>query len=107
VNANVEGPKEPSKVRQVCEESRGWLGGVFTQLAREAGADDAELVGRRLALLYDGAVVGASMSDEPGTVAVDARAMAKDLLDAHTAPSKKRGKTHAEDTSRARRAGRS
>jgi AcrR family transcriptional regulator len=93
VNASAEGPKGPSKVRQVCADSRGWLRTLLTKLAREAGAEDAELVGRRLALLYDGAVVGAPLSDDPRAVAADARVMAEELLDAHVATSRKRRKT--------------
>jgi AcrR family transcriptional regulator len=92
VNASAEGPKGPSKVRQVCAEYRGWLRTLFTRLAGEVGADDAELVGRRLAILYDGAVVGAPFSDSPRSVAAEARAMAEELLDAHAATSKRRRK---------------
>jgi AcrR family transcriptional regulator len=84
VNASVEGPKGPSKVRQVCVDTRSWLRGVFTELAREGDLKNPDLVGRRLALLYDGAVVGASLSDDPRRVATDARAMAEDFLDTRT-----------------------
>ncbi len=94
VNASVEGPNRSAKVKRVCADSRGWLRGVFTELAREAGTrKNAELVGRRLALLYDGAVVGASLSDDPRSVAADARAMVVELLDAHTSASKRRRRT--------------
>ncbi len=90
VNASAEGPKGPSKVRQVCTEYRGWLRTLFTKLAGDAGADDAELVGRRLAILYDGAVVGAPFSDTPRSVAAEARLMAEEVLDSHAATSKRR-----------------
>jgi hypothetical protein len=48
--------------------------------ATELGLADPKRVGGRLALLYDGAVVGGSMDRNRGAVA-DARAMAEDLLD--------------------------
>jgi AcrR family transcriptional regulator len=89
VNASAEGPRGPSKVRQTCADSRSWLRARFTELAAEAGAGDATTLGRRLALLYDGAVVGAPLDGDPARVAADARAMAEDLLDAYAAkPSK-------------------
>jgi AcrR family transcriptional regulator len=104
VNASAEGPAGPSKVRTVCAESRGWLRPVLTDLAREAGADDADLVGRRLALLYDGAIVGAPLSDDPRAAAADAREMAEELLDAHIAVSRTRRKTAVVAAPRGRRA---
>jgi AcrR family transcriptional regulator len=81
VNASAEGPLEDNKVRQVCSDHRAWLRGLFITLARELGLAEAERVGVRLALLYDGAIVGASMDRNAEAVA-DARAMAEALLDA-------------------------
>ncbi|HEX3344930.1 MAG TPA: helix-turn-helix domain-containing protein [Polyangiaceae bacterium] len=81
VNASAEGPRGDSKVRQVCTDSRAWVRGLFTDLARDAGARDAERLGRLLAMLYDGAVVGAAMEGDPALVS-EARALAKELLDA-------------------------
>jgi AcrR family transcriptional regulator len=89
VNASAEGPRGPSKVRQACVDSRTWLRELFVALAGEAGVRDAEKVGRRLALVYDGAVVGASLEAEPRVVAAEARTMAEEILDAHTSRSKK------------------
>jgi AcrR family transcriptional regulator len=51
----------------------------LSDLAREAGARDAERVGRRLALLYDGAAAQTVIDDDP-TPAAEARAMAAALL---------------------------
>jgi hypothetical protein len=85
VNASAEGPRGPSKVRQTCADSRGWLRARFTELAAEAGARDPAALGRRLGLLYDGAVVGAPLDADPARVATDAWAMANDLLDAYAA----------------------
>src|SRR6266702_757323 len=38
----------------VAEQYRTWLGTLFTDLAKDAGATDAKQLGRRLLLLYDG-----------------------------------------------------
>jgi AcrR family transcriptional regulator len=81
VNACAEGPREPSVARQVSSEQRAWTRGVFTQLATALGARDPERVGRQLAVLYDGALIGASMDSDP-TVVDEARSMAERLLDA-------------------------
>jgi AcrR family transcriptional regulator len=79
-NASAEGPLENNRVRQVCIDHRAWLRGLFVALATELGLAEPKRVGGRLALLYDGAVVGASMDRNRGAVA-DARAMAEDLVD--------------------------
>lgn len=79
VNASAEGPRGESKVTQACSDSRGWLRTLFTDLARELGAPEPAQLGRRLALLYDGATVGASMDSSPDAVS-DARAIAEELL---------------------------
>jgi len=81
VNASAEGPPGDSKVRRVCRGSRDWVRGVFAGLARELGADDPELLGRQLLLLYEGAMLGASMTRD-ATAPRDARRLAEALLDA-------------------------
>jgi AcrR family transcriptional regulator len=81
VNATAEGPAGDSKVRRVCRGSREWLRGLFTDLARELGAADPALLGRQLVLIYDGAMMGASMDRDPA-IARQGRAMAEALLDA-------------------------
>jgi AcrR family transcriptional regulator len=88
VNASAEEPRE-SKVSQVSAKSRAWARSLLVELAREAGATNAEQLGRRLALLYDGAVVSASM-DRDSEAAKEALAVAELLLTLHLpAPSKK------------------
>jgi AcrR family transcriptional regulator len=79
VNARAEGPRTESKITRACSDSRAWLRALFTELARELGADDAERLGRRLTLLYDGATIAASMDGEVSAVA-EARAMAEALI---------------------------
>ena len=82
MRASSEGPSGETKVTQVCADTRGWTRGLYTDLARAAGVADPEEVGRRLTLLYDGAMVGAAM-DGGAAAPKLARAMAEELLDAH------------------------
>jgi AcrR family transcriptional regulator len=78
VRANAElAPGSP--VKEVCDTTRAWLRGVFTQLCREAGVARPEDLAGQLALLYDGASVAAQMDGEKGA-ALRARRMAADLL---------------------------
>ncbi len=60
VNAAVEFPDPSSAAHRAAAQHRRRLQQRLTDLARAAGARDAEQVGRRLALLYDGAAIGAS-----------------------------------------------
>jgi AcrR family transcriptional regulator len=84
VNASAEGRRdEKSKVSQVCLDSRSWLRGLLTELARDVGADDADELGRQLVVLYDGAAVAASMERDL-TAAARAKAMAAALIAAQT-----------------------
>jgi AcrR family transcriptional regulator len=86
VNATAEGPID-CKVRPVALESRAWVRDLFTRLAAELGVADAGQVGRRLQVLYDGAMTAASMERDHEVIA-DAHAMAEALLDA-TTPTKR------------------
>jgi AcrR family transcriptional regulator len=81
VNASAEGMRAESKAKRACDDSRAWLRQLFTSLARELGASDAERLGARLTMLYDGATVAASMDREVSAVA-EARALAEQLVDA-------------------------
>jgi AcrR family transcriptional regulator len=81
VNASAEGPRDQGKVAKVTAEMRTWIHQTFAGLARDLGAEDPGTLGRQLVVLYDGAVVGASLDRTPA-VARQARAMAEVLLDA-------------------------
>ncbi|HEV7750327.1 MAG TPA: TetR/AcrR family transcriptional regulator [Baekduia sp.] len=88
---NASAEAEPgSSVEEVAEEFRGWVHGLFRELADEASATDPEQLARRLVLLYDGASTTAQMDHDP-TVAADARAVAEMLVDA-AVPAKGRGR---------------
>jgi AcrR family transcriptional regulator len=79
-------PGDASEV--VAEKYRAWLWSVFTELAEDAGANDANQVGRQLFLLYDGAAVAARMDDDRAAAAKAMRTAAVTLLDA-AIPSKR------------------
>jgi AcrR family transcriptional regulator len=68
-----------TSVRHACDDSRAWLRGQFTELARLAGAADAESIGRQLALLYDGAAMTAYLDRDLGAP-LAARAVAERLI---------------------------
>ena len=72
-----------TKVTRVCADQRAWTRGLFTELARDAGAADPAGLGEQLVVLYDGATVGASM-DGGSAATRTAREMAEVLLDAQT-----------------------
>jgi AcrR family transcriptional regulator len=80
-NASAEGPRKETKAGRICADQRGWTQALFTELARDAGAAHPQHLARQLVVLYDGAMVGASMDRDPGAPAV-AREMAEILLDA-------------------------
>ena len=79
VSASAESPGDV--VETAAAEYRGWVRGLFTGLAREAGAADPEGLARQLHLLYDGASLSARMDHDPSS-AVTARAAGAALLDA-------------------------
>jgi AcrR family transcriptional regulator len=99
VNASAEGAREENAVSQVCLDSRVWMRELFTSLAADLGVRDAEQVGRQLAILYDGAVIGAAMERSTKAVA-EARDMARALLDAEAPPAG--GTSSASKTARKR-----
>jgi AcrR family transcriptional regulator len=68
-----------SSIKRACDDSRAWLRGQFTELARSAGAPDPESLGRQLALLYDGAAMTAYL-DQDLAAPLAARAVAERLL---------------------------
>lgn len=83
VNASAEGARdgEEDGIRRICVGSRAWTRETFVHLAREFGAPAPERLGLQLALLYEGAVVSASIERDAG-IALEARSAAEVLLDA-------------------------
>ena len=80
VNAAVELADPGHPAHRLAAEHKQRFAERLADLAREAGAHDAERVGRRLALLYDGAAAQAVVYDSGDTVA-EARAMAAAILE--------------------------
>jgi AcrR family transcriptional regulator len=68
-----------NNVKTVCEESRAFILGKFTDLAREAGASEPELLGKQLVLLYDGASIAAHLDHNRDAVST-ARTLAARML---------------------------
>ena len=79
-------PGDASEI--VADEYRGWLRSLFTDLAGGAGASDAELLGRQLALLYDGAAVAARMDRDRGAAASALVSAVEALLEAAISPTR-------------------
>ena len=80
LNAAVELPDPGHPGHRVAAEHKREFAEQLASLAREAGARDADRVGRRLALLYDGAAAHAVMFDS-GDGADEAHALAAQILD--------------------------
>jgi AcrR family transcriptional regulator len=80
INAAVELTDPEHPAHRLAAEHKQRFAGRLADLAREAGARDAERVGRRLALLYDGAAAQAVVHDSAESVA-EAHAMAASILD--------------------------
>jgi AcrR family transcriptional regulator len=68
-----------NNVKTVCEESRAFILGKFTELAREAGAGEPDLLGRQPVLLYDGASIAAHLDCNRNAVST-ARTLAAQML---------------------------
>jgi AcrR family transcriptional regulator len=87
INASAEArPGDASEI--VADEYRAWLRSLFTDLARAAGASDAELFGGQLALLYDGAAVAARMDRDRGAAASALVSAVEALLEAAISPTR-------------------
>jgi len=80
VNASAEA-RPGSPIETAVDGYRGWLRGLLTQLAQEAGAADPQQLAWQLHLLYDGASVSARMDHDPGA-ASPARQAAESLISA-------------------------
>jgi AcrR family transcriptional regulator len=79
LNAAVELADPAHPVHRLAAEHHRRFSERLANLAREAGARDADRVGRRLALLYDGAAAQIVVGDSPEPAA-EARALAAALL---------------------------
>lgn len=80
VTASAEAP-DGGVIQRAADDFRAEIRNMFTELAGQAGAPDAPLLGRQLQLLYDGAGLSAQLDRDPQAAAA-ARAAAEALLDA-------------------------
>ncbi len=79
VSASAESPG--MSVSHAADEYRGWVRGLLTGLAGDAGAPDPEALGRQLHMIYDGSSLSARLDRDP-SAALTAGAAAGALLDA-------------------------
>jgi AcrR family transcriptional regulator len=79
VNAAVEEADPTARAHRLSAEHKRRFTERLADLARAAGARDPERVGRRLALLYDGAAAQVVVHDSPDPAA-EAQAMAAEIL---------------------------
>jgi len=69
-------------IENAADRYRAWIRGMFTDLAKQAGAADPITLGRQLHLLYDGAGLAVRMDHGDAGVAQGTRDAAQALLDA-------------------------
>jgi AcrR family transcriptional regulator len=80
INAAVEEPDPDAPIRQLVIEQKKDFAARISDLARELGARDPDTLGRRLALLYDGAAAGTTALNSPAPLHT-ARELAAELID--------------------------
>jgi AcrR family transcriptional regulator len=80
INAVGEYSLEDTPIRQACKEFKTLMRNYFEKLSRDAGAADPEQLADRLALLLEGAIVTAQVSQAPEAAKV-ARDAAAVLID--------------------------
>ena len=81
INASAEGPRGETKITRVSADYRAWKRRLFTDLAHACGISNSDTLAEQLMVLYDGAIVAASMDRDLGAVKA-AREMASMVLDA-------------------------
>jgi AcrR family transcriptional regulator len=80
LNAAVEEPDPDAPIHQLVIEQKKDFAARISDLARELGALDPDTLGRRLALLYDGAAAGMTALNSPAPLHT-ARELAAELID--------------------------
>jgi len=63
-----------------ADDYRAWVRGLFTDLARQAGAGDPETLGHQLQVVYDGVAVGMRMDGDRAASLDAGRALVASLL---------------------------
>jgi AcrR family transcriptional regulator len=80
LNAAVEEPDPDAPIHQLVMEQKRSFAARISDLARELGARDPDTLGRRLALLYDGAAAETTALNSPAPLDT-ARELAAELID--------------------------
>jgi AcrR family transcriptional regulator len=93
IAASSEAP-EGGLVEHAADQFRAWIRAMFTDLAEQAGAPDPVTLGRQLHFIYDGAGLAGRMDHHEPGIAPSARAAVEALLDAASAPTRRRPKRH-------------
>lgn len=79
VNAHAEITDADHPALPVIRAEKQWVRELYTQLVREAGLEPAELLGRQLTLVHEGATVTRTVGGQPDALDV-ARSTARALL---------------------------
>lgn len=80
ITASAEAP-DGGAIQRAADDYRAEVRSLLTELARQAGASDPQLLGRQLLLLYDGSGISAQL-DRDAHAATAAQSAAEVLLDA-------------------------
>lgn len=80
INTVGEFSQQETPIRQVCQENKRLMKGYLQELCEEIGVQDAEGLAEELALVFEGAIVTAQVSQKPNAAQVAKRA-AKALVD--------------------------
>ena len=80
INAIGEYAETATPIREACQAFKETLRRFLEDLAREAEAEDPAGLARQLALLLEGAIVTAQVTEQPGLSAKTAKAVAEVLI---------------------------
>ncbi|MEM7224397.1 MAG: helix-turn-helix domain-containing protein [Pseudomonadota bacterium] len=81
INAIGEYSAVETPIRRACQDFKAMMRGYLEGLCRDAGAPEPAALAEELALLLEGAIVTAQVSQEPGRAARVAKAAAGALID--------------------------
>lgn len=81
INAIGEYSEEGTAIREVCKEFKRLMYGYMKNLAEQAGVKNADQLAYELALLLEGSIVTAQVSEQRDKAADTAKRVAKTLID--------------------------
>ncbi|MGB1799398.1 MAG: hypothetical protein ACPHLK_01060, partial [Gammaproteobacteria bacterium] len=83
INAIGEYSEKDTAIREVCKEYKRLMRNYMTNLAEQAGIEEAEELANELSLLLEGSIVTAQVSELSEQAADTAKRAAKRLIDAY------------------------